>query len=120
MNSTKEEIFAINAAGKLVETLKQQTDNIPAVGPYPEVRSVADAEELYGSGWSCVLAVMWHEKLQSHWLQLTLYHHPLPYRCDVLLSAGTRDDVIQKVHNPGLVLEIAHEIPILKQGLAEI
>ena len=48
----KEKIFAAQAADLLVEGLAACIDDIPEDGPFKDVYSNADADEIYGDGWT--------------------------------------------------------------------
>lgn len=115
-----EEIFAAQAADLLVEGLAACIDDIPEEGPFKEVYSNADADEIYGDGWAFVLAVKWNKYLQKHCLELTAYEIPNPYKSCYMFTSGTKKTIVNTLQDPGLRDKIAESIPSLYRNLRDV
>lgn len=117
---TTEEIFAAQAADVLVKGLAARIDEIPEEGPFTDVYSSVDADELYGAGWAFVLVVKWNKYLEKHCLELAAYEIPNPYKSCRMLASGTKETIVCKLQEPDLHDKIADAIPSLYRNLRDV
>lgn len=115
----KEVLFIKKVADALIEGLIARANEIPEKGDSVFVYNKIDASEIYGEGWCFALNVRWVKDLHEYFMELAAYNFPDPYKCDLLVGMGTKQDILNRLRDPNLAEEIAKEIPNLKQNLEE-
>lgn len=112
--------FARKTALELVDNLMSLADAIQDDGDYQPVSSEVSAEAKYGDGWKYLLKVYYQKDFNCHWLELAVYHIPLPYKCTRLIVRGSKDEILEKLNDTSVVDVIERAIPDLHADLSDI
>lgn len=110
-----QEEFVKKAATELIEGVLRRADEILEEGTPVLVRHVVDATSVYGENWHFAVNVKWVKDFGEYFMELAVYNFPNPYKIDIALAIGSRQNILDSLHDPLLVDEIETNIPRLKE-----